>query len=138
MYPFGFDEFLTALDEGALPSEAGLSEAIKSASPEKPLAEPIHQQLLGRLKIFLICGGMPEAVSQYVRKRDLLSGELVLNDLLTVLKTDFAKYRKRIPFLLLNEVFESVMYQADGKFIYERAAPGTPSTAVKQALELFI
>ena len=132
MYPFGFDEFLTALNEEAL------SEAIKTASPEKPLAEPIHQQLLGRLKIFFVCGGMPEAVSQYVRKRDLLSGELILNDLITVLKTDFAKYRKRTTFLLLNEVFESVMRQTEGKFVYERAAPGTPNTAVKQALDLLI
>ena len=81
---------------------------------------------------------MPEAVSQYVRKRDLLSGELILNDLITVLKTDFAKYRKRTPFLLLNEVFESVMRQTEGKFVYERAAPGTPNTAVKQALDLLI
>jgi len=132
MYPFGFDEFLTALNEEEL------SEAVKSASPEKPLAEPVHQQLLSRLKIFLICGGMPEAVSQYVRKRDLLKGELVLNDLISVLKTDFAKYRKRTPLLLLNEVFESVMRQTEGKFVYERAAPGTPAAAVRQALELLI
>jgi len=50
IYPFGFDEFLTALNEEAL------SEAVKTASPERPLAEPIHQQILGRLKIFFICG----------------------------------------------------------------------------------
>jgi len=132
MYPFGFDEFLTALNEEEF------CEAIKAASPEKPLAEPIHQRILGRFKIFLICGGMPQAVSQYVRKRDLLGGELVLNDLITVLKTDFAKYRKRIPLLLLNEVFESVMHQTEGKFVYEHAAPGNSSAMVRQALELLI
>jgi predicted AAA+ superfamily ATPase len=75
MYPFGFDEFLSAMNEEEL------SEAVKTASPEKPLTKPIQQQLLGRLKIFLLCGGMPEAVSQYARKQDLLNGELVLNDL---------------------------------------------------------
>jgi predicted AAA+ superfamily ATPase len=132
MYPFNFNEFLTALDEEVL------CEAIKTASPDKPLAAPIHQQILDRLKIFLICGGMPEAVSQYVRKRDLLNGELILNDLITVLKTDFAKYKKRTPLLLLNEVFESVMRQTEGKFVYERAAPGTPSAVARQALELLI
>jgi len=132
MYPFGFDEFLTALNEDEL------SEAVKSASPEKPLAEPIHQQILGRLKIFLICGGMPEAVSQYVRNRDMLKGELVLNDLISILKTDFAKYRKRTPLLLLNEVFESVMRQTEGKFVYEHAAPGTSAAAIRQALELLV
>jgi len=132
MYPFGFNEFLTALNGEAL------SEAISMASPERPLAAPVHQQILGRLKIFLICGGMPEAVLQYVRKRDLLNGELVLNDLITVLKTDFAKYRKRTPLLLLNEVFESVMRQTEGKFVYEHAAPGIPTATVRQALELLI
>jgi hypothetical protein len=93
---------------------------------------------LERLKIFLICGGMPEAVSHYVRTGDLLGGELVLNDLLITLKADFAKYRKRIPLLLLNEVFESVMHQTEGKFVYERAASGTPAAQVKQALELLV
>ena len=55
-----------------------------------------------------------------------------------MLKTDFAKYRKRIPLLLMNDVFESVMRQTEGKFVYERAALGTPTAAVKQALDLLI
>ena len=81
---------------------------------------------------------MPEAVSQYVRKRDLLNGGLVLNDLITVFKTDFSKYRKRMPLLLLNEVFESIMHQTEGKFVYERASMGTQAASVKQALDLLI
>ena len=132
MYPFGFDEFLAALGEGAL------RDAVRAASPENPLPEPIHRQLLRRLKTFLICGGMPEAVAQYVQSRDLLNGELVLNDLIIAFKADFAKYHRRTPLLLLNEVFESVMHQTDGKFVYERAAPGTPTLAVRQALDLLI
>jgi predicted AAA+ superfamily ATPase len=130
MYPFSFTEFLNALGEGMLAS------AIQGASPDHPLSEPIHKKLLERLKIFFVCGGMPEAVSHYARTGDLLGGELVLNDLITTLKGDFAKYRKRSPLVLLNEVFDSVMHQAEGKFVYERAAPGTPSTLVRQALEL--
>ena len=132
MYPFGFDEFLNAMNEGAL------SDAIRTASPKRPLAEPVHQLILGRLKTFLICGGMPEAVSSYIHNRDLLGSERVLSDLVNVLKTDFAKYRKRSPLLLINEVFESVMSQAEGKFVYERAAPGNPAIAVRQALDLLI
>jgi predicted AAA+ superfamily ATPase len=132
LYPFCFDEFLTALGEGVV------VKAIHEASPVCALPEPIHRQLLNRLKIFLICGGMPEAVSRYVRTGDLLSGELVLNDLITTLKADFVKYKKRVPLLLLNEVFESVMHQAKGKFVYERAASGTSAASVKQALNLLI
>jgi predicted AAA+ superfamily ATPase len=132
LYPFCFDEFLTALGEGES------VEAIQGASPARPLPEPLHRQFLNRLKTFLICGGMPEAVSRYARTGDLLSGELVLNDLITTLKADFAKYKKRVPLLLLNEVFESVMHQAEGKFVYERAAGGIPVVSVKQALSLLV
>jgi predicted AAA+ superfamily ATPase len=132
LYPFCFDEFLAALGEGAA------VRAIREASPVCPLPEPVHRQLLNRFKTFLICGGMPEAVSRYVRTGDLLSGELVLNDLITTLKADFAKYKSRVPLLLLNEVFESIVHQAEGKFVYERAACGTPTAPVKQALNLLI
>jgi len=132
IYPFAFDEFLAATNDETL------SGAAKNASPEKPLDEPIHRLLLDKFKTFLICGGMPESVSQYAQEQDLLNGELVLSDLITVLKTDFAKYRKRTPLLLLNEVFESVMRQTEGKFVYERASSGRQSVAVKQALELLI
>jgi predicted AAA+ superfamily ATPase len=43
-----------------------------------------------------------------------------------------------MPGLFLNEVFESVMKQADGKFIYEHAAEGAGNARVKQALDLLI
>ena len=132
MYPFSFNEFLGALDENMF------VHAIQAASPEKPLAEPVHQELLGRLKLFLICGGMPEAVSQYARTRDLFRGELVLNDLLTSFKADFGKYNKKTPLLILNEVFESVMHQTEGKFVYERAISGLSAAKIKQALDILI
>jgi len=132
MYSFAFDEFLTAMNYEAL------ADAVKKASPEKPLDESIHQLLVDKFKTFLICGGMPEAVSHYVQNQDLLSAENVLNDLITVFKTDFAKYKKKSPLLLLNEIFEAVMHQTEGKFVYERAAPGTSALAAKQALELLI
>ena len=41
-----------------------------------------------------------------------------------------------MPALVLNEVFESVVHQAQGKFIYERAAVETGNARVKQALDL--
>jgi predicted AAA+ superfamily ATPase len=75
-------------------------------------------------------------VVQYARSGNLLRSQETIEDLLVTFRDDFAKYRSRIPALLLNEVFESVMHQVDGKFIYERAALETGRVRVKQALEL--
>jgi len=132
LFPFSFDEFMYALDDDLLVN------AYRNATPQKPLQEPIHNQLVNRLKTFLIVGGMPEAVAQYAKTQDLLHSQKVLNDIIISLKNDFAKYKKRVPLLRINEVFESVARQAEGKFVYERAAVQTSNSQVKQALDLLV
>ena len=132
MYPFSFYEFLGALGEELL------LEAIREANPENPLHEVIHNKAVELLKRFLVVGGMPDAVVKYVETRDLLQVQTVLSSLLLALKDDFSKYKKRISIALLNEVFESVARQAEGKFVYERAATQATNAQVKQSLEMLI
>jgi predicted AAA+ superfamily ATPase len=132
MYPFAFDEFLNAMGDRIL------VDAYRKASPGNPLSEPIHKQLIKRLKLFLIIGGMPEAVAEYVNTGDLLRSQHVLNDLLVTFQNDFSKYRKRVPDTRIREVFESVAHQSEGKFVYEKATEGCNNAQVKQALDLLI
>jgi len=132
MYPFSFYEFLDALGEEIL------SEACRQASPDKPLAQPVHNQLVDRLKIFMLTGGMPEVAANYAQNRDMLKSQEILEDIITSFRDDFSKYRTKMPAVVLNEVFESVMHQAQGKFIYEHAAEGTANARIKQALDLLI
>ena len=132
MYPFSFYEFLHALGEPLL------VETIQKAHSKNPLHEVIHHKSVELFKRFLIVGGMPDAVAKYVKTNDLLQVQTVLNSLLVSLKNDFAKYKKRVPLTRLNEVFESVARQAEGKFVYEKAATQASNIQVKQALELLI
>lgn len=132
MYPFSFEEFLNALGENML------VEAYRKASPDHPLFEPTHKKLIDRLRVFLVLGGMPEVVSTYVRTHDLLQCQEVLTDLVISFKDDFAKYKKRVPALRVVEVFESVVKQAEGKFVFEKAGVGLNNAQVKQTLELLI
>lgn len=132
VYPFSFDEFLTAL------GEQGLLSLKRKADADRPLPDPVHEKLLSLYKRFLILGGMPEAVSRYVQGRDLLEGQSVLDDLLLSVKADFVKYKKRVPVLRIQEVFESVAMQTGGKFVYSKAAPDTRHAQIKEALNLLI
>jgi predicted AAA+ superfamily ATPase len=132
MYPFSFYEFLNALGENLL------LEAIRKANTTNPLHEIIHHKAIELLKKFLVIGGMPDAVAKYVNTSDLLQVQKVLNSLLVSFINDFAKYKKHAPVLRLNEVFESVVRQAEGKFIYEKAATQASNAQVKQALEMLI
>ena len=132
MYPFSFNEFLCATGHKTWAT------IIDEATPEKPLSKPIHEKFLEQLKNFLIIGGMPAVVAEFVETRDFLRCQKILNSLLISFRNDFAKYKKRIPVVRINEVFSSVSRQADGKFIYEQVSQNISNEQVKKSLELLI
>jgi len=132
MYPLSFDEFLDALGQQKLRELKGKADA------QNPLSVPLHDKLLNLVKKFLIIGGMPEVVRNYVTKNDLRECQRVLDDLIISFRNDFAKYRVKIPSLRIREVFESVVQQAGGKFVYAKASQNLNIAQIKEALELLI
>lgn len=132
MYPLSFDEFLMALGEDAL------LELKKQANPKNPLNETLHSKLIDLLKRFLIIGGMPEVVKSYIEESDIIEVQNVLHDITISYYDDFAKYKKRITSLRLQEVLDSAVKQAGGKFIYSNAGALSNTQQAKEAMELLI
>lgn len=132
LYPFSFDEFLLANKEELLLN------AKRTASTDNPLAEPLHNKLLEYLKRFLIIGGMPEVVSNYVQGKNMNDCQRVLDDLIISLKADFSKYKQNVPVSRISEVFESVVKQVGGKFVYAKAATEANLKQVKVAIDLLV
>ena len=131
LYPFSFEEFMLAQKNKML------VDAYRKAGPKNPLSEPIHKELIKMLKIFLVVGGMPESVAKYIDTKSFIKSQMVIDDLITAFRSDFAKYKKRISPAYIDNVFESAVSQADGKFVYEKV--GLLNNAqVKQSLELLI
>lgn len=132
VYPFSFDEFLLASGEGFL------LKAKQAASVNHPLNDTLHSKLLNYLKRFLVIGGMPEVVANYVQGGKLLESQNILDDLIISLRADFTKYKKIVPFSRISEVFESVAQQAGGKFVFTGAATMSNYKQIKEALDLLI
>lgn len=132
MYPLSFDEFLKGMGQEKLFT-------LKSdANTQKPLTTALHNKLLDLLKKFLVIGGMPEAVHKYVTNNDIKECQKVLDDLINSFRADFAKYKDKIPSLRIREVFESVVHQAGGKFVFVKASQNLNTLQIKEALELLI
>ena len=131
MYPFSFQEFMLACGEELLWNE------VCKSSPEKPLFSVFHDKCLELLKKYLIIGGMPAAISDFVKNNDILKVQKVLDRLILSFQNDFAKYKKKLPALLLREVLASIVKQAGGKFIYSKAAETTQYNT-KQAVNMLI
>jgi predicted AAA+ superfamily ATPase len=132
MYPFSFNEFLWAL------GHESWVKLIELATPDKPVPEPIHCKIVEQLKNFLVIGGMPEVVAEFVESHDFLRCQKLLSALLVSFRSDFAKYKKRIPAVRINEVFSSIAQQVEGKFVYEHVSQNLNNEQVKKSLELLI
>lgn len=132
MYPFSFEEFLHANGEDLLVA------AYQSASPEKSLNTIVHEKILQRFRSFILMGGMPRVVQEYVETKDLRRCQLVLNDLVVSYKDDFKKYRKRISEERLTTVLESVARQHSGRFVYSNVNDNLSLSQVKITLELLV
>lgn len=130
MYPFSFDEFLTA---------QGLDlqlEAKRKATADEPLFEALHRLLCDQLRTFFLVGGMPEAVSNWIEKHDHISVQRIHRDILDTYQDDFAKYKKHVSPDLLRQVLKSVALQAGSKFVVSQVATGMSAYKVKEALRL--
>jgi len=77
-------------------------------------------------------------VASYVQYNDINRCGQVLDDLITSLKTDFAKYKKLVPFLRISEVFDSVVRQSGANFVYTKAATEANHRQIKEAVDLLI
>ena len=130
MYPMSFFEFLSACGQDML------AQAIQNANYKNPLSEPVHRKTVELLKRFLILGGMPEVVAAYVNKNDLLECQRVLDDLISSLRTDFAKYKEKAPTLQISTAFDSVVTQMGHKFIYSNVSENYTHRQMKEGLEL--
>jgi predicted AAA+ superfamily ATPase len=114
MYPFSFSEFMLACGEERLWNQ------ICQSSPEKPLLPVFHEKALEILKQFLVIGGMPAVVANFVKNRNILACQKVLNALVISLKADFEKYKKRVPEIRISAAFNAVINQTGGKFNYAK------------------
>ncbi len=132
IYPFSFDEFLLAMQEERL------LELKKKATSESPLDLIFHQKLTDYFKQFLIIGGMPEVIARFAIHKNYLEAQQVLDDLIISLKSDFVKYKKRVPSNRIKEVFESVSKQMGAKFVYTKIGNHLTNLQIKEALQLLI
>lgn len=130
MYPLSFVEFLMAKQQ------EGLLNLIKKADPWEPLPDAIHQKTISFLRQFLIIGGLPEVVDTFIKTGDLRKSQFVIDNLITSLDDDFAKYKKHVPVPRLREVFQSVASQSGNKFILSKAAENANHIQIKEAVTL--
>lgn len=106
MYPMDFGEFLDAAGEGLL-----LSQIEECFEKQTVMPEVLHQSALNKLREYLIVGGMPEAVREYVETRDFLLVRHLQEMILQGYLNDMSKYNTMPEIKKTRLVYESVTAQ---------------------------
>lgn len=110
MYPLDFKEFAQAAGV-----HDGTFEQLRVHFKEcTPVDEFVHAKMLDVFYLYLIIGGMPEAVSTYIETNDLAQVAQVHNKIIRLYKKDFSKYEHRYK-LKLQEIYDAMPGQLNQK-----------------------
>jgi predicted AAA+ superfamily ATPase len=130
MYPLSFKEFLIAGGNDKL------VDFLLHHNPQEQLDTIFHNKFISLLSEYMAVGGMPEAVKNWINKKDLKSVRRIHNDLIDTYRQDFRKYSNSRNIRYVEKVFESVPRLLGKKFKYVSIDRDIRSRELKQALEL--
>lgn len=128
--PFSFEEFLIGI------GEQNLRNYLEKYTLDTKIPEAIHNQLIKAVKEYAIIGGMPAAISKWLKTKSLDQVSQAQFNLLATYRDDFAKYNGRLSVNRLEEVMAAIPRQLGEKFVYTKANPGTSSIPLKQGFDL--
>ena len=117
MYPMDFEEFMIA----NLVSKATLEMLKDKFETVRPVDEFIHQKLLALFFVYLIVGGMPDAVKTYIATKDIREVDKIQRDIITQYKEDFSQYEsedKKLKLISIYDIIPSELNKQNKKFVF--------------------
>jgi len=132
LYPMNFQEFLLANDEEML------CEYLTNLGAQEKVSALFAEKLEGYLRSYYITGGMPEAVSVWLKTRDIHELETVQQRILDSYELDFAKHAPGKDFPKLSAIWRSIPLQLakeNSKFVFSQVKKGWRAKDLEDALE---
>ncbi len=87
MYPMDYEEFLWATGDSA--TVPLIRRCFESHSP---VGEKLNRKLLRDFRLYMLVGGMPQAVSEYIETNNFRKVDAVKRDILSLYEEDFRKF----------------------------------------------
>ena len=105
MFPMDFEEFLWAMGEEML------MPFIKDCfERKKPLGQLMHRRAMDYFRLYMIVGGMPQAVEKYVETRDFSKVDKLKRRILDLYRSDISKFAKGYD-TKVKSIFEEIPSQ---------------------------
>ncbi|MCK9218940.1 MAG: ATP-binding protein [Bacteroidales bacterium] len=133
MFPMDFEEFLWALDKMLLSREISMHFAGLERMPEA-----LHLQAMELYKQYLIVGGMPAVVAEFVETKSLLMSTEIQGRILNEYIADMAKYATPATSVKIRACYNSIPTQLakeNRKFQYKIVQKGGTAALFGESIE---
>lgn len=105
MYPLDFEEFLWAMGNDML------MDFIRHCYIKRiPMGQAMHRKAMDYFRQYMIVGGMPQAVAEYIKTKDFDRVDSIKRDILSLYRDDIAKHAEGYE-LKVRQIFDDVPAQ---------------------------
>lgn len=129
MYPMDFEEFLWAIGDQIT------AETIKTLLLKKKSAgNAMHRNLMRIFRLYMLVGGMPQAVEEYITQNNLQSVDTVKREIVDLYEEDFSKIDVTG---LAGDIFSAIPASLSGnasRYVLANAREGTRSEQVRSLI----
>ena len=103
MFPLDFEEFLWAMGCGREAIEAMRQRFLAKES----LSDSMHNYMLQQFKIYLLVGGMPDAINKFLENRNIAQVRAIQQDILSLYKIDASQYDEEKK-LVIRKIYDMI------------------------------
>lgn len=133
LYPMDLEEFMLALGENML-----VNRIHECFANNTPLPSALHDSAMRLYRQYLVVGGMPECVMQYVNTKDLILVRHTQTNILASYLNDMSKYNNLNEIKKTRLVYDNITVQLSKKntrFQYKLIKKGGRASEFENALE---
>ena len=112
MYQLDFEEFLIANDFG----KEAIEYLRKSFEQKRSLAPEVHDKVLGLFKRYLLVGGMPDAVNEYLATHNIVKVREIQEAIIVLYGIDASRYEEDAARkLYIRRIYDMIPSQMENK-----------------------
>ena len=107
MFPLDFEEFLKA---------SGVNNDVirylrRCFDKGDPVGELVHNKMMQHFRRYLVVGGMPDAVREYIESGDITKVTVIQKNIIELYKLDFTKYESADKKLMIISIYDELPSQ---------------------------
>lgn len=116
MYPLDFEEFLWAM--GA--NTESISAIRSQFEKRETLNESLHEYMMRLFRFYLIVGGMPEAVNQFVQDQNITKVRAIQHDIIELYRVDASQYdeERKLKIRTIYDLIPSLLENKKKRVVY--------------------